>query len=132
MLRDVRVGPAALLQVVSAVGGTLHSARVAKRKGPNGEMLSAGFGFVEVNSPSMAALVIKQLQVCPVLCTQSVCVCVCVCVCVRARVCVCVCVCVCARVALPGFACTAAGAPKRVYLIQLLTCRQLLALTSVQ
>ncbi len=118
MLRDVRVGPAALLQVVSAVGGTLHSARVAKRKGPNGEMLSAGFGFVEVNSPSMAALVIKQLQVCPVLCTQSVCVCVCVCVC--------------ARVALPGFACTAAGAPKRVYLIQLLTCRQLLALTSVQ
>jgi len=49
-------------KVVSSVGGTLHSACVAKRKGPKGELLSAGFGFVEVNSPEVANLVIKQLQ----------------------------------------------------------------------
>eukprot|EP00967_Tisochrysis_lutea_P036564 scaffold44033_cov19-Tisochrysis_lutea.AAC.1 len=54
--------PCTTAKVVSSVGGTLHSACVAKRKGPKGELLSAGFGFVEVNSPEVANLVIKQLQ----------------------------------------------------------------------
>ena len=107
-------------QVVSSVGGTLHSARVARRKGPTGELLSAGFGFVEVNSPEVASLVINKLQVgCCLLVISShyvvmldvhlhhalcvcvrvcACVCVCTCVCVCARVCVCTCVCVCVTV----------------------------------
>lgn len=50
-------------QVVAATGGSLHSARVARRAGPKGESLSAGFGFVEVDSPATATAVIKQLQV---------------------------------------------------------------------
>lgn len=49
-------------KAVSAAGGLLLSARVTRRKGPGGELLSAGFGFVEVSSPEVAAAVIKALQ----------------------------------------------------------------------
>lgn len=55
--------PSIHVQAVAAAGGVLYSARVSKRKHPTtGEMLSAGFGFVEVDSPAVAAAVIKQLQ----------------------------------------------------------------------
>ena len=51
---------------VAAVGGQLRSAKVATRKGAkgtDGKPLSAGFGFVECSSESVAAAVIKKLQV---------------------------------------------------------------------
>ncbi len=44
-------------------GGKLRAAKVAKRKGPEGKLLSAGYGFVEFSSEEVAKEVIKQLQV---------------------------------------------------------------------
>ena len=48
---------------VATVGGQLRSAKVATRKGADGKPLSMGFGFVECSSESVAAAVIKKLQV---------------------------------------------------------------------
>ena len=48
---------------VAAAGGQLRSAKVATRKGADGKPLSMGFGFVECSSESVAAAVIKKLQV---------------------------------------------------------------------
>ncbi|GAB4818001.1 hypothetical protein N2152v2_005047 [Parachlorella kessleri] len=45
-----------------AAGGKLRAAKVAKRKGPEGKLLSAGYGFVECSSEEVAKEVIKQLQ----------------------------------------------------------------------
>lgn len=45
-------------------GGKLRAAKVARRKGPDGKLLSAGFGFVECSSEEVASAVIKALQVC--------------------------------------------------------------------
>jgi multiple RNA-binding domain-containing protein 1 len=61
-------------RVVSAAGGVLHSVRVAKRPAPPPKkgkdtgssqplLLSAGYGFVEVDSAEVAAAVIQKLQV---------------------------------------------------------------------
>lgn len=44
-------------------GGKLRAAKVAKRKGPDGKMLSAGYGFVECSSEDVAKEVIRALQV---------------------------------------------------------------------
>ena len=40
----------------------MRSAKVAKRKGPDGKMLSAGFGFVECSSEAAAKGAVKMLQ----------------------------------------------------------------------
>jgi multiple RNA-binding domain-containing protein 1 len=62
---------------VSAAGGSIRSARVAKRKGPDGKQLSAGYGFVECSSEDAAKIVMKKMQVCTpsqphsVFCSQS-------------------------------------------------------------
>eukprot|EP00884_Botryococcus_braunii_P005166 jgi/Botrbrau1/14650/Bobra.0108s0011.1 len=48
--------------VVSAAGGQIRSARVSKKKGPDGKYLSAGFGFVECSSEAVARIVLKKLQ----------------------------------------------------------------------
>jgi multiple RNA-binding domain-containing protein 1 len=40
----------------------VRSAKVAKRKGPDGKMLSAGFGFVECSSEAAAKGAVKMLQ----------------------------------------------------------------------
>ena len=50
---------------VSAAGGSIRSARVAKRKGPDGKPLSAGFGFVECSSEEVAKIGISKMQVWP-------------------------------------------------------------------
>ena len=42
---------------------TSLSAKVARKKGPDGTPLSMGFGFVEVDSEDVAKAVIKKLQV---------------------------------------------------------------------
>ena len=48
---------------VSEVGGHLRSAKIVfKRKG-DGKLVSAGYGFVEVNTWDVAKHVIKRLQV---------------------------------------------------------------------
>ncbi|GFR48899.1 hypothetical protein Agub_g10847 [Astrephomene gubernaculifera] len=47
---------------VSAVGGCLHSAVVARKKAKDGAVQSLGYGFVEVDSEAVAAAVIKKLQ----------------------------------------------------------------------
>lgn len=47
----------------SAAGGSLKAAKVAKRRGPNGKPLSAGYGFVEFSSQSVAKAVLRKLQV---------------------------------------------------------------------
>ncbi|KAG1656825.1 hypothetical protein FOA52_008459 [Chlamydomonas sp. UWO 241] len=49
-------------RAVSAAGGTLRSAKVAKKAGPDGAPLSMGFGFVEVDTEDIAKAVIKALQ----------------------------------------------------------------------
>lgn len=51
----------------SAAGGALRSAAVSrkKEKGPDGQPLSKGFGFVECSSEATAKAVLKQLQVRP-------------------------------------------------------------------
>ncbi len=53
--------------VVSAAGGSIRAARVAKRKGPDGKPLSSGFGFVECSSEDVAKIAIQKQQVgfCP-------------------------------------------------------------------
>ncbi len=48
---------------VSAAGGSIRSARVAKRKGPDGKPLSAGFGFVECSSEEVAKIGVSKMQV---------------------------------------------------------------------
>lgn len=48
---------------VSAAGGSIRSARVAKRKGPDGKPLSAGFGFVECSSEEVAKVAIRKMEV---------------------------------------------------------------------
>jgi len=48
---------------ISAAGGSIRSARVAKRKGPDGKPLSAGFGFVECSSEDVAKIAISKMQV---------------------------------------------------------------------
>ena len=48
---------------VSSAGGNIRSARVAKRKGPDGKPLSAGFGFVECSSEEVAKIGISKMQV---------------------------------------------------------------------
>ncbi len=50
-------------KAVSAAGGRLHSACVARRKASDGKLLSMGFGFVECDSEEVAKVVLKQLQV---------------------------------------------------------------------
>ncbi|GIL52539.1 hypothetical protein Vafri_8379 [Volvox africanus] len=47
---------------VSAVGGSLHSAVVARKKAKDGALQSLGYGFVEVDSEEIATAVIKKLQ----------------------------------------------------------------------
>ncbi|GLI68102.1 hypothetical protein VaNZ11_012428 [Volvox africanus] len=47
---------------VSAVGGSLHSAVVARKKAMDGALQSLGYGFVEVDSEEIATAVIKKLQ----------------------------------------------------------------------
>lgn len=49
-------------KVISSVGGTLHSAKIARRKDTDGKLLSMGFGFVECNSEEVARLVMQKLQ----------------------------------------------------------------------
>lgn len=41
----------------------LLPSQVARRKGPDGKLLSMGYGFVETDSEAVAQTVIKQLQV---------------------------------------------------------------------
>ncbi|GAX79039.1 hypothetical protein CEUSTIGMA_g6479.t1 [Chlamydomonas eustigma] len=48
--------------VVSTAGGSMRSAKVARKKGPDGKPLSMGFGFVEVDSEEVAKVVIRKLQ----------------------------------------------------------------------
>jgi hypothetical protein len=48
---------------VSAAGGSIRTARVAKRKGQDGKRLSAGFGFVECSSEEVAKIGISKMQV---------------------------------------------------------------------
>eukprot|EP00210_Caulerpa_lentillifera_P009688 g9243.t1 len=48
--------------VVSEVGGQLRSARVARRTHSNGTIVSAGFGFIEVDSYQVAKHVIQKLN----------------------------------------------------------------------
>ncbi len=48
---------------VSAAGGSIRSARVAKRKGPDGKALSAGYGFVECSSEEVAKIALAKMQV---------------------------------------------------------------------
>ncbi|BDA49748.1 Multiple RNA-binding domain-containing protein 1 [Coccomyxa sp. Obi] len=48
--------------VVSAAGGSIRAARVAKRKGPDGNPLSSGFGFVECSSEDVAKIAIQKQQ----------------------------------------------------------------------
>lgn len=48
---------------ISAAGGAIRSARVAKRKGPDGKPLSAGFGFIECSSEEVAKIGIAKMQV---------------------------------------------------------------------
>ncbi|CAL8464375.1 g3910 [Coccomyxa elongata] len=48
--------------VVSAAGGSIRAARVAKRKGPDGKPLSSGFGFVECSSEDVAKIAIQKKQ----------------------------------------------------------------------
>lgn len=48
---------------VSAAGGTVRAVKVAKRKGPDGKPLSAGYGFVECSSEAVAKVVLRKLQV---------------------------------------------------------------------
>lgn len=43
-------------------GGTVRSAKVARKKGPKGESLSMGFGFVECDTDAVAKAVITALQ----------------------------------------------------------------------
>lgn len=50
-------------KAASAVGGRLAAAKVARRKGEDGKLLSAGYGFVECDSEATAKLVVKKLQV---------------------------------------------------------------------
>lgn len=40
----------------------MRSVKVAKKKGPDGKMLSAGFGFVECSSEAAAKAAVKALQ----------------------------------------------------------------------
>lgn len=40
----------------------MRAVKVAKRKGPDGKMLSAGFGFVECSSESTVKAAVKALQ----------------------------------------------------------------------
>ena len=49
--------------VVSAAGGTIRAAKVAKRKDSSGKVLSAGYAFVECSSEAIAKLTIRKLQV---------------------------------------------------------------------
>lgn len=51
--------------VVSAAGGSIRAASVAKRKGPDGKPLSSGFGFVECSSEEVAKIAIQKQQVMP-------------------------------------------------------------------
>lgn len=46
----------------SEIGGQLRSARVARKTHSNGTIVSAGFGFVELNSESVAQHVLQKLQ----------------------------------------------------------------------
>ena len=48
--------------IVSEIGGQLRSARVARRKHTNGAIVSAGYGFVEVDSEEAAKHVLQKLQ----------------------------------------------------------------------
>ncbi len=48
--------------VVSASGGAVRSVKVARHRGPNGRLLSAGFGFVECSSEQAARAALKRLQ----------------------------------------------------------------------
>lgn len=43
-------------------GGSVRSVKVAKKKGPDGKVLSAGFGFVECSSEAAAKVAVKTLQ----------------------------------------------------------------------
>ena len=48
--------------VVSAAGSHIRAARVARKRGPDGKPLSAGYGFVECSSEDVAKLALAQLQ----------------------------------------------------------------------
>jgi multiple RNA-binding domain-containing protein 1 len=48
--------------VVAAAGGQLLSAKVARRKGDDGKLLSQGYGFVECSSEAVARAVVAKLQ----------------------------------------------------------------------
>jgi hypothetical protein len=63
---------------VSAAGGHIRAARVARKKGPDGKPLSAGYGFVECSSEDVAKLVLAKLQA-RALCSKPCC-CSCLCV----------------------------------------------------
>ena len=47
---------------VSAVGGALRAVTVARKKGPDGKPLSAGYGFVECSSEAAAKAAVRALQ----------------------------------------------------------------------
>ena len=47
---------------VSAAGGHIRASRVARRKGPDGKPLSAGYGFVECSSEDVAKIALAKLQ----------------------------------------------------------------------
>ena len=49
-------------EAVAAAGGSIRAVKVAKRKGADGKVLSAGFGFVECSSEDSARGVIQALQ----------------------------------------------------------------------
>eukprot|EP00775_Hariotina_reticulata_P011800 gene11800-11945_t len=49
-------------KAVSAAGGQIHSAKVARRKGADEKLLSMGFGFVETDSEAAAKAAIQALQ----------------------------------------------------------------------
>ena len=40
----------------------MRSVKVARHRGPNGKLLSAGFGFVECSSEQAARAALKRLQ----------------------------------------------------------------------
>ncbi len=40
--------------------------QIPRKKGPDGKLLSMGFGFVEVDSAEVAKEAVKKLQVCEV------------------------------------------------------------------
>ncbi len=59
----LEIGPQTITMApTTCAGGSVRSVKVAKKKGPDGKMLSAGFGFVECSSEAAAKAAVKALQ----------------------------------------------------------------------